>query len=101
MVQTVTITGASGNVGYTATPGDYLVLLGCTGASFGVWLTSIAPTGTVVLVKDAVGGAGASYPLYVRGVSSLIDGQATGSFITTPWGVRGFVCSSTGAWLTI
>lgn len=103
VVQTATVTGVSGNgnVGYTATPGDYLVMLGSTGASFGVWLTSVAPTGTVVLVKDAVGGVGASYPLYVRGVSSLIDGQSTGTFITTAWGVRGFVCRATGAWVTI
>lgn len=102
-VQLRGLTGVSGaaNVGYTALPGDYIIGLASTGASFGVWLSSVMPTGTAIVVKDFVGGVSPSYPLYVRGVSALVDGQATGAFITTPYGSRGFVNVGTGYWVSI
>lgn len=100
-LQMVFVSGGSGNPGYTALPGDYLICVTSTGASFGVWLTSVNATGTAFIVKDMGGGAGASYPLYIRGVSSLVDGQATGTFVTTAWGVRGVVNQATGLWGTI
>lgn len=93
------ITGTAG--GYTALPGDYVIGLVSTGISAPVWLSSVLPTGTVFVVKDLVGGANPSYPLFIRGVSSLIDGQSTGAFITTPWGSRGFVNIATGLWVSI
>lgn len=101
-VQIVGVSGVSGSsVGYTALPGDYIIGLVSTGASMAIWLTSVLPTGTVFVVKDLVGGVSPSYPLYVRGVSSIVDGQATGTIITTPFGSRSFVCRGTGYWNTL
>ncbi len=98
------VSGGSGgglNLKYTGLAGDYLIGLVSTGASYTVVLPVDAPQGTVLIVKDLVGGAGVSYPLLIQAATGYVDGSPTGVQINNSWGSRGLGCRSTGLWGTI
>ena len=74
-----------------------------TGASLAITLPS-GPTGSIYVVKDAVGGVGASYPVNVNGVSGAsggVDGSPTGYLFAIPYGVRGFIGLGGGKYGTL
>jgi hypothetical protein len=87
---------------YTAVPGDYAIMITSTGASIGIFLgASGTPTGALHIIKDAVGSAGVSYPITIRGVSGSVDGASTGVAITSAWGSQGVIAKGGLNWLTV
>lgn len=97
----IAVRNFSGVSGMTALPGDYLMMLVSTGSTSQVVLPVDSPPGRVLLIKDAVGGAGVSYPLHIKAATGMVDGSPTGQVIMQGFGARGVVCQSTGLWVTI
>lgn len=97
----LTVRNIQGPTGVTALPGDYLLFFTSTGSTGLVILPADSPPGQVVLIKDAAGGVGVSYPVHVRGATGFVDGSPTGAVVNNGFGVRGFVAQSTGNWLSI